>query len=263
MTKKKIIGFGQLRNEQSRGNLENWFRCMEPCEHIYIFDQASDDNSKEIYEKYKNKTTVIYSPTNRFKEELLCKNELYKLMLKEQPDVDWVLWLDGDLLLDGRLLVDDNLQRLCNKLDDAGVDIPGFGHYNLWRSDIHYRLDNEYHGLHGHWFPLWGRPREKMIPARTGLHWGQAPEPNWNMRKVDVNVIHRGFATSEDIVNKYNMYKDFGQNGWALDRLIDETTLKTDELPPNILPEWFKVENTTKPELQPKLVDEYKDKINT
>jgi len=118
----KIIGFGQLRNEASRGNLENWFRCMEPCNHIYIFDQASTDNSREIYEKYKHKTTVIYSPSNRFNEELICKGELYRLMLKEQPDVDWVLWLDGDLILDGRLLVDDNLRRLCKKLDDKEID---------------------------------------------------------------------------------------------------------------------------------------------
>jgi glycosyltransferase involved in cell wall biosynthesis len=245
--KKKIIGFGQLRNESENGNLENWFRCMEPCDHIYIFDQASTDNSREIYEKYKDKTTVIYSPTNRFKEELICKAELYEMLLKEQPDVDWVLWLDGDILLDGRLLVDDNLQRLCNKLDGANVDLPCFGHYNLWRSDVHYRVDNGYHNLHGHWFPLWGRPREKNIPRRIGLHHGQIPEPNWNPARVDVSVIHRGFVSDANIVNKYNMYKFFGQTGWDLDRLIDESTLTVEKLPDGILPDWFEIEKDTDP----------------
>ena len=35
----KIIAFTQLRNELSKGNLENWFKCTEPCDYRYIFDQ--------------------------------------------------------------------------------------------------------------------------------------------------------------------------------------------------------------------------------
>ena len=42
----------ELRNELSNGNLENWFRCMEFCDKIYIYDQASDDGSLEYYEKF-------------------------------------------------------------------------------------------------------------------------------------------------------------------------------------------------------------------
>jgi glycosyltransferase involved in cell wall biosynthesis len=260
--KKKIIGFGQLRNESENGNLENWFRCMEPCEHIYIFDQASTDNSKEIYEKYKDKTTVIYSPTNRFEEELICKSELYKLLLKEHPDVDWVLWLDGDLLLDGRLLIDDNLQKLCNKLDDAGVDLPRFGHYNLWRSDKWYRKDNSYHNLHGHWFPLWGKPTRLWFDERPGLHHGQVPQGTQSAALVDVNVIHFGFKNEKKIVGKYLHYKSLGQSGWDLDRLIDEETLDVDEVPSEIYPEWFNIEDTEKPTEKEPLLSLYKNKLN-
>ena len=106
----KIIAFTQLRNELSNGNLENWFKQMEVCDYIYIFDQNSDDGSKEYYKKFDN-CTVIESPTNRFKEELICKNELLKILLADHPDVDWILWIDGDLMLDGRLLKDNGKDR--------------------------------------------------------------------------------------------------------------------------------------------------------
>jgi hypothetical protein len=260
MKRKKIIGFAQLRNEMSRGNLENWFKCMEPCDHVYIFDQASTDDSEKLYRKYAHKTTVIYSETNRFKEELLCKKELFELLLKEQPDVDWVLWLDGDLLLDGRLLVNDNLQRLCSKLDDAGVDLPRFGHYNLWRSDVYYRIDNGYHNLHQHWFPLWGQPRTKYFVPKYGLHHGQVPEGTKRAAIVDVNVIHRGFVNDIDIINKYKHYKLLGQTGWDLDRLIDEQTLDVRQLPDNILPDWFKVKCNINPKHKQPLISIYEER---
>lgn len=258
MIKKKIIGFAQLHNEESRGNLDNWFRCMEPCDHIYIWDQYSTDNSREIYNKHKDKTTVIYSPTNRFDEELICKDILYKKMLQEQPDVDWVLWLDGDLLLDGRLLENDNLNRLCNMLDERDVDLPCFGHYNLWRSDIYYRTDQGYHNLHGHWFPLWGKPKNKWFETIKGLHHGQVPQGTTKAAKVDCSVIHRGFAKDELIANKYKMYKALGQTGWDLDRLIDESTLTVERLPESILPKWFNIQDTINPTTKEKLIDLYK-----
>ena len=32
----KIIAFTQLRNELNKGNLENWFKCTEPCDYISL-----------------------------------------------------------------------------------------------------------------------------------------------------------------------------------------------------------------------------------
>ena len=67
---------------------------------------------------------VIESPTNRFKEELICKQELMDQLLLDHPDVDWVLWLDGDLLLDGRLLDNNgqNLRGLCDAGMQQGIE---------------------------------------------------------------------------------------------------------------------------------------------
>ena len=50
----KLIGFAQLYNELQKGNLINWFKCMEICDYIYIFDQNSTDGSREIYSQHDN-----------------------------------------------------------------------------------------------------------------------------------------------------------------------------------------------------------------
>ena len=263
MKKKRVIGLNLLYNERLNGNLENWFQCLEPCDHIYVLDMGSTDNSKEIYEKYGHKTTVFYETENRYDEYCTIKHNLFKKVLEREPDVDWLLWLDGDCLVDGRLLENDYMQKLCNLLDDKGIDMPLLGHYNLWRSDTHYRVDNEFHGLHGKWFPMWGRPHQKRM-IDGGLHPdnnGLVVTPDIRFARVDVNIIHKGFSTSEQILKKYLNYKSKGQTGWELDRLIDEANLETEKIPDNYLPKFLKVNNVD-PKTLPKLIDAYKDKIN-
>ena len=84
----KIIGFTQIRNELSKGNLYNWLKQMfEFCEYVYIYDQNSDDGSKEVYKNYPN-LIVVESQTNDFKNEIFCKSVLLEKLLKEHPDTD-------------------------------------------------------------------------------------------------------------------------------------------------------------------------------
>jgi hypothetical protein len=61
----KIIGFNQLHNELSNGNLDGWMKSMSVCDYIYIYYQNSTDGSLEYYKQSKN-TVVIESPTNDF-----------------------------------------------------------------------------------------------------------------------------------------------------------------------------------------------------
>lgn len=236
----KIIGFSQLRNELSKGNLENWFKQMSVCDYIYIFDQNSDDGSLEYYKKFP-KAVVIESPTNRFKEELICKNELLIKLLKEHPDVDWILWIDGDLLLDGRLLADDGygLKQLCEAGTRHNVDGYLFSHYNLWRSDIYYRIDDQYHSLNGAWCPLWRNTGNLQFSNTVGLHQRQYPNTLRNLHQTPYAVVHRGFATDYQIMLKYDLYKANGQHGWELERLLDEYSLTVNKLDDDLLPDWF------------------------
>jgi hypothetical protein len=244
----KIIGFAQLRNELSKGNLENWFKQMSACDYIYIYDQNSDDGSLEYYKKFNN-CVVIESLENKFNKELICKNELLTKLLNDHPDVDWILWLDGDLLLDGRLLANNSekLKELCTLGSNNNIDAYLFNHYNLWRSDIFYRVDDAYHSLNGSWVPLWRNNGNLKFQILNGLHRKQYPEGIKVALQTPYSVVHRGFATDYQIITKYNVYKDNGQNGWALERLLNEQTLTVEELPHELLPDWFNITDNVNP----------------
>lgn len=259
--KQKIIGFTQLRNELSKGNLQNWFEQMKVCDYIYIFDQNSDDGSKEYYKQFKN-TVVIESATNRFYEELICKGELLNKLLKDHKDVDWILWLDGDLLLDGRLLKNngEELHRLCAYAEANNADACFFDHYNLWRSDIYYRVDDSYHSLNGNWCPLWKNNGNLYFNNVVGLHNKQYPDGLNKGLRTPFSVIHRGFATDYQITTKYDVYKANGQNGWALDRLLNENGLEVEKLNIEMLPEWFELNDIENPKNKKRIIDIYHEK---
>ena len=222
----KVIGFAQLRNELSNGNLDGWFRDMfAVCDKIYIYDQASDDGSLEAYAGYGDKVVVIRSTTNNFENELLCKRVLLQKLLLENPDCDWVFWMDGDTRLDDRL----TKHRLDNLLEEGtqhGVDGFRLGHLNMWRSNCHYRLDNGYHNFHD-WgrIPFWRNNGKLEFPNKPGLHHHNEPEGLDSVVRIDYNLLHLGFANDSAILARYNLYKSKGQQGPMLDRLIDEEGL--------------------------------------
>jgi hypothetical protein len=99
------------------------------------------------------------------------------------------------------------------------------------------------------------------FPPHEGLHHGGAPDGIRNPAQCDAAVIHRGFATNENIVKKYLSYKSFGQRGWDLDRLIDESTLNVERIPDKIIPEWYNTDDNIDPRNKQKLVEIYKDQI--
>ena len=69
------------------------------------------------------------------------------------------------------------------------------------------------------------------------------------------------FSDDKKLIDKYKNYESLGQSGWALDRLVDESTLEVEEVPEYIYPEWFKFNDLTNPKEKEKLIDLYKDEI--
>ena len=235
---------------------------MEVCDEIYIFDQASTDGSREFYKKFDN-VHIIESDTNRFEEELVCKQELLDKLLAEQPDTDWIIWMDGDTLLDARLLERPNpesdetvLHELLFNLDLNKIESASLGHYNLWRSDVWHRVDDQYdHFMHAGRMALWKNNGKLKFNVEEGLHKSQHPVGIRNSVRLQFNLIHRGFATDEQILKKYENYKSRGQSGWALDRLLEESTLKVQEVPRNEIPSWIPCVDDQDPRAKKKLVD--------
>jgi hypothetical protein len=239
----KIIAFTQLHNEYEKGNLINWFKSVEFCDYIFIYDQNSTKVNKDYYKKFNN-TFVIESKTNNFKNELFCKATLLKELLNQHPDVDWIFWMDGDTILN-KFATRENIESILMTCQEKApnIDALSLGHKNLWRSDTEYRIDNEYD-----WFDKNGRPAfwknngKLYFPEQSGLHMRQYPNGLTNIVRIkNPFLIHRGFATDEQIIERYKYYKSQGQNGWELERLIDEETLALRTLVKEHLPDWYDV----------------------
>lgn len=228
-----IIGFTQARNELSKGNLHRWLQNMDFCDKIYIYDNNSTDGSLEVYAS-NPKCVVVRSTTNNFEYELVCKRILLKKLLMENPEVQWICWTDVDTLLDARLVKDDALilRDWLKKAGNNGIDGIKLGHYNLWKSETHYRLDNSYHCFH-EWgrIPFWRNNGKLEFLPIQGLHQSQEPKGLDTIIRIDYNLVHRGFASESQIHERYETYKSKGQVGPDLDRLIDESSLWLEPIP--------------------------------
>ena len=259
----KIVGFAQLRNELYKGNLENWFKCMSLiCDYIYIYDQNSTDGSLDYYSKFDN-TTVISSSTNRFREEMICKMELLNRIKIEHPDSDWIVAFDGDALMDGRLLRNggDVFRRLCDSLKDETYDGYVFGFKNLWRSDTYWRYDSDYNWLDENGvLPLWRFTTNIRFETKAGLHISSSPISIKTTRRLDYKVIHRGFSTDQQIMDKYDLYGSMGQKGYLLDRFLEEGPLATTRIDLELLPEWLEITDDTDPKTKKPLREIYNEK---
>ena len=240
----RIIGFAQLHNELRKQNLISWFLCMSKiCDKIYIYDQGSDDSSREVYERFN--ATVIYSPENRFYEEMKCKKELLNLILKNEEDFDWIFWMDGDEVVENKLLENDCklFKELCE--ESSGQDSVSFGHYNLWRSDKYYRIDDSYDWLDQNGVVrLWRNNGKLEFADEVGLHTPQYPSSISTIYRCQYSLIHRGFSTDFQIIERYLIYKSQGQSGWALNRLINEKGLKVKKIDDSQIPEFVQNSNT-------------------
>ena len=249
----KIIGFCQIRNELQNGNLHNLLKGMEFCEKIYIFDQASNDGSHEVYAQHDN-VEVIQSEVNRFVDDgprrLASPKEFIErsfpqipTILKDNPDTDWLCWLDGDSVLEGRLLA-NNAQELKQQLQQCG----GLGYramslqsFSMWRSNRHCRLDNGYNDYRPICF--WKNLKELNFPNTPRVVDGQLlpweVQDGHTFKNWNYYVLRYGHSTDEKIVRKYEEYKAAGQEGWLLDRILDERGMQVAKLYDITLPDFI------------------------
>jgi hypothetical protein len=243
-----------MHNEREKGNLENWFWCVNQfCDCAYIYDQGSTDNSKEIYDRHPN-ATVIYSATNNFKNtnhqknELSSKAELLELLLEHHSDTDWIFWMDGDTITDNQF-TRENVEKI---LFETRHTVIRLGHYNLWRSFLYYRVDSKFHGLHREVAAFWKNTGNLTFRGISGVKGGGAgggarPKDLPRGQAVGLNLIHCGFATDFQIIKRYKIYKE---NGYEMKRLLNEKTLEVRRLPEEIIPSWFL--DKSKGEIHPK-----------
>jgi len=232
----KIIGFAQLRNEAKDGFLYRFAESMRVCDTVYVYDQASTDDSHALYkdEDYK----VIYGNSNEFFNEMKCKETLLRKILTDHPDADFILWMDGDTILDHRLWDRHTLEELCGNIGAA--DHIRFTHYNLWRSDTHYRVDNAFHWLSGIVAPIWKAKPFLSFGDEYGLHVRNQPMGLEKPSDCQYALIHHGFAHDQRLLqrfcSRFPIMQEAGVSSpWSEVRCIDESTMKVKRIPDNEL----------------------------
>ena len=212
----RLIGFLQIYNESEKGNLERVLKHLSKfCDDIVIYDNGSTDNSREIASKY---TKHIIGPkvNDDFRNELKHKQELLELALSLNPD--WIVWLDADEVFD-RDGENFGIRALCKYGQTKGIDGFLFQEFNLWKNENQYRVDENWHT---NWQPrLWKNNGKLAFKVKYGLHHSTFLHLK-KIRPSEIKVIHYAFSTTEKINEKYQMYKEFGQTGWNLERIRNE-----------------------------------------
>lgn len=229
----KIAAFIQAYNELSKGHLH---RCLENvsiwADEIFIYDDCSDDGSKEIYLQYTPEKNIIFGKERNFKNEQFNKQKLLDLTLKNNPD--WIFWIDVDTIADK--ILTNNLKSILLELDSLGIDGAVCHNLNLWRHPAFARLDDSFDTCNP--VCLWKNNGKLNYSPTSGLHGQMYPNGMDKIVRLNCNLLHYGFASEDWIISKYKMYKSLGQTGWALDRLITEgPEFKVTKIPIELFPE--------------------------
>lgn len=239
MSEIKLAALLQTYNELNNGNLARYMDSVSRyCDAVCIYDDGSTDDTRSFifdtwdawtkglnpqvgYGKNLKLKEIYYidGGQNNFKEELSHKQKM--LDKCKQHGVDWVLRIDADETLDERAIKLAEAGKLIHPEDKSYA----FHTINLWRSPCYYRIDNGYNDVIFN--RLWKLTPDLHFNVETGLHLTNYPVGATDGEQIlPYEIIHWGFASNKALVDKYAMYKSHGQDGWALNRLIDESTLR-------------------------------------
>ena len=220
-----ITALLQVYNEKHSGHLERFLKWNNPLyDNFVVLDDRSTDDSVEFIKPHAS--LLIENNMNSFRSELQNKGLLLNSAKEAFPDTDWFLWLDADeLLLEDRTRIDSLLAK-ASSADFDGIELPLV---NLWRSEHFYRIDSGFNEVKNVRF--WRNKTDLNFSKKTGLHGLLHPLEIKKVLEMDeLKVLHFGFSSALLIANKFSIYKENGQRGRNLLRLIDETNLQVENV---------------------------------
>ncbi|TNF01285.1 MAG: glycosyltransferase [Bacteroidetes bacterium] len=238
-----IVCIVQVYNEIVTGHLKEFFDENSALfDGIVVYDDGSTDGSYEYC--LEKATKVIRSASNDFKKELRHKKQL--ITEAEDLGAEFIVSLDADEIL---VMDREKLESYCRWLAESGVDAISVDFINLWRSSNYKRVDS----LFDEYKPvkIWKhKPGSDPYPNIVDkLHQPLHPQYLENIvHRDDVKLLHTGFSTEERILRKFLVYRAHGQRGFELMRFIDESDLKLEKVPGELLPDhWKKNADEPKP----------------
>ena len=211
----------QTYNELSSGHLERFISWNhELFDNSVALDDQSNDGTRELLTQEFD--LVLDTKCRSFKSELFNKQYLLDQAKLNFPKTDWFIWLDADeLLLTSRL----ELDSLISSAQRDGFDSISLPLTNLWKSEKFYRVDSHFDSLVN--VRLWKNSDSLHYAPKPGLH--QSLHPLGLKRCLSekrFTVLHFGFSSFDLIVDKFANYRELGQRGNSLWRLVDESNLE-------------------------------------
>lgn len=250
----RLLGFIQCCNNVENGYLRRCLRSLAAVtDQIVVYDDASTEDVWALYREFE--CVVVPGRQRAFQRELFHKQELLTWALRYQPD--WLIWTDTDTALGKVFETRDATENILAQAEREGAHLIMLHNLNLWRSHWWYRTDEKFNDLwHG---VFWKNTNELHYKPVARLHQQQFPhffhdsqKPAISVRfdKPEGQLLHFGFAREEEIARKYFTYRDAGQTGWALDRLVDERKLQIEPASSSWYPSWL-VQEIEQPSASP------------
>ena len=223
----KLVTILQQYNELNNGNLPRYLDSISRyTDALVVYDDASIDGSLQYVKEWKKsfggkqlkEVIVISGEKNDYAAEVSHKEKMLNIAL--EIGADWIFRIDADEVLEKK--GEDEIRQLCST---SKVDSYAFKNANLWRHPNYYRLDNSFNDFTS--CRLWkNNGKLKYNNVKRGLHQRAVPDGLDTEDWAPFITLHYGFACAENIIAKFKMYKEHGQQGWELYRLIDERTLR-------------------------------------
>ncbi len=210
MVVRMIAGMLRIKNE-SRWIVAVLSSLSLACDHIFVMDDNSDDDTRELARKVPN-VTVFESPFDGV-NETRDKNWLLEKVGEFKPS--WIVHVDGDeeIAAPGH----ERIREIATR--EVGADAYRFHVLYLWDRPNQIRTDGIYLNFwRGSMFRY--RPGTQFHSARPssgGFHCGNVPEPR-EIQKADVNILHYGYMHREDRLRKFDWYNKIDPNNAAEDR---------------------------------------------
>ena len=246
----RITGFLANKDNAENGFLRNCLTSMSiMSDYICVYDDCSYENTKAVYDEFE--CIVVYGEKPAFKRELYSKQMLLDVALRTNPE--WLTWFDGDAILGSAWETRSGGEEILAQAEEQEIVLLHLHNLNLYRSYGWYRVDHNYNDLnHG---VFWRNTGQLHYNPSVGLHQAQYPQFWHDGRPIVSSVfmnpraqlLHFGFATSNETIRKYLMYKDQGQTGYRLDRLASEEGLRLDPVNKEWFPDWFEMRDMSYP----------------
>jgi len=191
-------------------------RALALCQRVFVLDDHSADETREICNSFGERVTVFPSPFEGL-DEARDKNYLLKKIFDARPE--WVLWIDGDEVLE---------VSGPAKLKRAVQSHPMIGAFSLriaylWNDVRQVRVD----GIYGRFtrptfFRLREQPLDRLCFQASGhggnFHCGNVPKGLvGSIRESDVRLKHYGYLTPDQRQAKYDWYNSVDPNNASED----------------------------------------------